>query len=148
MKDRIIKYSANIDEIAKGLVQIQRIKINVELLSTMAGETVEQVLGELVKKEKSPVNQNLFIANLAKRLKEDAEGDTLMKESTLFEGYDRALFNEKVLRKPVEEVMAELTGDNINKEELKLQYDAFTTEYKKIVAENLKPEMDLDSLRN
>jgi hypothetical protein len=58
-------------------------------------------------------------------LKNSPEGSKLVSENPYFEGLENKLRNEKILKKTIDEVLKELTGDYLDNVSLKNLYNSF-----------------------
>ena len=85
------------------------------------------------------------IGKLGVMLKSDKVGSVVMSEHKIFESFHRSLFNRKTLSQDIEYVLRDLTGTQLDKEELRKCYTKFKTTFDGLVEKYLAPTIDFDN---
>ncbi|CAF3338635.1 unnamed protein product, partial [Rotaria sp. Silwood2] len=139
----LISCSSNLEDLAVNLIKLKEIAKN--MLSFR--EIINGKIDEKLKNYKSMHKIKEF-ALLGTILNQDQSGfgRMIISEHKIFQGFSLSLFNQKINRHGIDYVLNAIKGDDVDKNKLRERYNTFLEIYKKIVAENLRPNMQLDQL--
>ena len=139
----LISCSSNPEDLAVNLIKLKEIAKN--MLSFR--EIINGKIDEKLKNYKSMYNIKTF-ALLGTILNHDQSGfgRMIISEHKIFQGFSLSLFNQKINRHGIKYVLEAIKGNDVDINELRERYNTFLEIYKKIVAENLRPNMQLDQL--